>query len=241
MMRKKISKRLSACLDALSSLSRIADIGTDHAYLPCYGITNGIIDSAIAIDVIDGPLMQAQRTVDDYGLRDKIELRKGSGLEPLRIGEVEGVVIAGMGGKLISQLLEESRDVAESLKLLVLQPQSGERILRWTLWNLGFEIIAEKLLEEDGIIYTIITARPISREYSSSAVGAYWALELTFGPLLLKNTKDELFIKKWTQEITKINRILKNIPEENERRAEFVQKKQIIKDVLADATSKRCN
>ena len=229
-MSKKLSRRLSACLDALSSLSRIADIGTDHAYLPCHGIANGMIDSAIAIDVIDGPLAQAKKTIADYELADKIELRKGSGLEPLKIGEVEGVNIAGMGGKLISQLLLDSLAFAQSLKLLVLQPQGGESLLRRTLFENDFAIVNELLLEEDGIIYTIMTAMP-------ERTAEYTELDIMFGPILRQNIKDELFIKKWNQEITAIDVILSNIPEDNERKKDFECKKKLIKDVLVGVIS----
>ena len=229
-MSKKLSKRLSACLDALSSLSRIADIGTDHAYLPCYAIANGIIDSAIAIDVIDGPLTQAKRTIADYGVADKIELRKGSGFAPLSIGEVEGVNLAGMGGKLITQLVKDSLLIAKSMKLLVFQPQGGELILRRTLSENDFAVINEQLLEEDGIIYTVITAKPNKPSKFSD-------LDLTFGPILRQNVEDELFIRRWHQEMTAIDDILSIIPEGNERIAEFEQKKQLIKDVLAGVIS----
>ena len=225
-MAKKLSKRLSACLDALSSLSRIADIGTDHAYLPCYGVANGILASAIAIDVIDGPLAQARKTISDYGLTDKIEVRKGSGLEPLDADEVEGVCIAGMGGKLISQLIEEVLPVAQSMERLVFQPQGGEYSLRCALFRNQFTIINEQLVEEDGIIYTIITAKPGLVELAS-------ATELLFGPILMKNVNDELFVKKWHQEIAMLDKVLSNIPDGNERRLEFEQRKKTIKEVLA--------
>jgi len=230
-MNKKLSKRLSACLNALSSLGKIADIGTDHAYLPCHGITNGLIKRAIAIDIIDGPLAQAKRAIADYGLADKIELRKGSGFKPLKVGEVEGANIAGMGGKLISQLLLDGLPVAKSMKILVFQPQGGESILRKTLFENDFAIANELLLEEDGIIYTIITAKPCPKNNGCSE------LDVIFGPILRQNINDELFIKKWHQECVAIDEILSKIPEGNERKADFEQKKQQIKDVLAGVIS----
>ena len=229
-MRKKLSKRLSACLDALSSLSSFADIGCDHAYLPCYAVLQGIIDSAIAIEVIDGPLAQAKQTIAHYGLTHKIEVRKGSGLGPLSIGEVEGLNIAGMGGKLISQLLLASLPIAKSMEILALQPQGKEALLRRTLFENDFAIINEQLVEEEGIIYTIITAKP-SRHLE------FVELDVTFGPILRKDVKNKLFIKKWHQEIAAIDEILSKIPNDNERKKEFEQKKQLIKDVLAHVTS----
>ena len=221
---KKLSKRLSACLDALSLLNRIADIGTDHAYLPCFGISQGIIDSAIAIDVIDGPLKQAQTTIVDYGLADRIELRKGSGLQPLVAGEVDGVNIAGMGGKLIARLLLESLPVAKSMQRLVFQPQAGEAVLRRTLFENGFTIVDELLLEEEGLIYTIIIAEPGITNFNS--------LDIEFGPILRQNVDNELFQQKWQLELTKINEALRQIPDDNPRRIDFEQRRELIQSVI---------
>lgn len=225
-MNKKLSKRLSACLSALSSHTRIADIGTDHAYLPCYGVANGLIESAIAIDVIDGPLMQAKATIADYGLSDKIELRKGSGLEPLLVGEVEAVNIAGMGGKLIAQLILASLPVAKSLKTLVLQPQAGEYYLRHVLITNGFSIANEQLIEDEGIIYTIITAIPSLNRLSLGEE------DIFFGPFLRLKPKCPLFQKKWQDEIYKIDEVLAKIPTDNERREIFIKRKAAIMEVI---------
>ena len=228
-MNKKLSKRLSACLDALSSLSRIADIGTDHAYLPCFAIANQIIDSAIAIDVIDGPLAQARATITEYGLTQKIELRKGSGLQPLKPGEVDGVNIAGMGGKLIAKLIVESLSVAKSMQLLALQPQAGEATLRRTLFENDFAIINEVLLEEDGLIYTIITACTQAQNFEFNE------LDIEFGPILRQQPSAELFVKKWGIELAKIDEALQKIPADNSKYREFVQRKNLIMEVLSNA------
>jgi len=233
MKTKKLSKRLSACLNALFPLKRIADVGTDHAYLPCYGITTGRLTSAIAIDVIDGPLMQAKATIKDYGLQDQIEVRKGSGLEPLVVNEVEGVVIAGMGGKLISQLIVDSLDVAQSMKKLILQPQSGEYTLRRTLFENDFLIINEELLEEDGIIYTIITAQPGKQDFDE--------LDYLFGPMLRKEPTNGHFITKWERELIAIDEVLGKIPRDNPKRDEFEEKKERIQEVLSNGANTRDN
>ena len=224
---KRLSIRLSACLDALSSYKKIADIGTDHAYLPCFGISSGIIEQAIAIDVIDGPLAQAQATIADYGFTDKIELRKGSGLQPLVAGEVDAINIAGMGGKLIARLLLESLPTAKSMKRLVLQPQAGEATLRRTLFENGFVVVDELLLEEDEIIYTIITAEPGNTNWDE--------LDIEFGPMLRHSTNDPLFQQKWQHELDKIDEALGRIPADNQRRAEFEQRKELIQEVLGNA------
>lgn len=232
-MAKNLSRRLNTCLNALSSVSRIADIGTDHAYLPCEGISKGVIDSAIAIDVIDGPLAQAKATITDYGLGDKIEIRKGSGFEPLVVGEVEGVVIAGMGGKLIAQLLADSLPIAQSMQLLVFQPQGGEYTLRQFLFSNDFEIVDEQLIEEEGIIYTIIVAKPTEKEAYINQ------LDLTFGPILRRNLQNELFVKKWMDELSAIDAVLNQIPVDNPKHDEFQETKKLIEDVLAGAVNER--
>jgi len=195
-------------------------------------VATGIIDSAIAIDIIDGPLARAKQTIADYGLTGKVELRKGSGLEPLEIGEVEGIVIAGVGGKLISQLLLARLSVAKSMQLLVFAPQGGEAILRATLCANDFAIKDEQLLEEDGIIYPIITAYPSSKRREKCS-----DLDIIFGPILRQDVENDLFVRKWTQEITKIERILKNIPEGNARRDDFIKNKQLIEEVLFNGTN----
>ena len=229
-MNKKLSKRLSACLNELSALSVIADIGTDHAYLPCQAVATGVIDKAIAIDVIDGPLAMAKQTITDYGLTEKIELRKGSGLESLKVGEVAGVCLAGMGGKLISQLLLASLPVAKSMQKLTMQPQGGELLLRKMLFENDFAIINEILLEEDGIIYTVMSATPqTSRTYD--------VCDLMFGPILRQNVKDALFVKKWRNELVAIDRILNKIPSSANQKQAFVQKKQLIEEVLLGVVS----
>lgn len=233
MKTKKLSKRLSACLDALFPLKRIADIGTDHAYLPCHGIATTALDSAIAIDVIDGPLMQAKATIKAYGFQEQIELRKGSGLEPLVAGEVEGAVIAGMGGKLIAQLITDSLSVAKSMKKMVLQPQSGEYTLRRSLFKQGFTIINEELLEEDGIIYTVITIQPGKQAFDE--------IDCLFGPILKKEPASRHFITKWQRELMAIDEILDKVPVGNPKRDAFEAKKRQIEEVLTHVTDERCD
>ena len=230
MVNKKLSNRLTACLEALAPSKTIADIGTDHAYLPCFGIATGKLKSAIAIDVIEGPLMQARSTIKDYGLENHIEVRQGSGLEPLKHAEVEGIVIAGMGGKLISQLLTDSITIAKSVKKLVLQPNAGDHILRKMLFENNFEIIDEKLILEDGHLYPIIVAIPESpQKYSSD--------DIMFGPILKLNVTNPLFIMKCEREIIKIDTVLNNLPENHPRILHFKEQKQQIRNVMRHDSS----
>ena len=111
-----IGARLEAIAALVPQNCVVADIGTDHAYLPVWLMHKGLIKAAIAADIAEGPCRAAQTNIGMYGLKDKIEVRRGSGLTVLKPGEADGAVIAGMGGSTIVQILEESTDVAKALK-----------------------------------------------------------------------------------------------------------------------------
>lgn len=134
----------------------MADIGTDHAYLPAYLIETGAVPRAIAGDVMPGPLEAARQTVESAGLADRIELRLGDGLQVLRPGEVTTVTLCGMGGALMAQLLGAVS--LESIERLVLQPmESPERLRAW-LTSHGWRIVHEELVEDAGRIYVVMAA-----------------------------------------------------------------------------------
>ena len=120
----ELSKRLAAIAAMAEPGDRLADIGTDHGYLPIYLVEQNIAPSAIAMDVVEGPLARAFAHVREHGLEEKIVLRKSDGFEKLLPGEADAAVIAGMGGPLMIRILEEGKKTAESLKYLILSPQS---------------------------------------------------------------------------------------------------------------------
>lgn len=208
-MNFELSKRLGTCLSFLSGLDTIADIGTDHALLPCYGILNDKIKKAVAADVGAGPLQSAEKTVDKYQLQANIDLRLGSGLSVLSPGEVEGIVIAGMGGKLIRSIIEADLPVAKSLKRLVLQSNVDADIVRQGLMAHGFQIIDEALIAEDGKYYEIVVAEPVKEPVT------YSAKELAFGPSLLKTPKDPVFQAYWNIALEKQRLILSRLPKDH--------------------------
>ncbi len=151
-----IGERLECIAKMVPAGCVIADIGTDHAYLPVWLLQKGQIKAAIAADIAAGPCRAAQSNIGLYGLKDKIEVRMGSGLTVLKPGEADGAVIAGMGGSTIIQIIEESRELAESLKFLIVQPMAGAAGLRrWAALN-GWRIAAEALAEEAQHLYEII-------------------------------------------------------------------------------------
>lgn len=156
----KLSKRLQTIANFVDPGNSVADIGTDHALLSCYLIQEGIAPQVVAADVNEGPLKGAEMQVKGYLLQDKISLRLGNGLKVLKPGEIDTVVVAGMGGSTIKTILEDSPKVVKNLKQLILQPNiAGELIRRWACEN-NFKIVDEELINEDGYYYEIIVLEP---------------------------------------------------------------------------------
>ena len=155
----KLTDRLLKIASLVSDGKKIADIGTDHGYIPVYLLKEGKVPFAVLADVNKGPLDNAHKEVIQNNLLDKVDLRLGSGIEVLEIGEVEEVIIAGMGGILISELLEAKKEVAHNVEKLILQPMQAQEELRYYLLNNGYEILEEVLVREDFRIYEIIVAK----------------------------------------------------------------------------------
>lgn len=155
----KLTDRLLKIASLVTKGKKIADIGTDHGYIPVHLLNEGHIDFAILADVNKGPLENARKEVRHNNLIDKVDLRLGSGIEVLKKGEVDEVIIAGMGGILISELLEANIEVAQSTEKFILQPMQAQKELRKYLLNNGYEILDEVLVREDFRIYEIIVAK----------------------------------------------------------------------------------
>lgn len=136
--------------------SRVADIGTDHGYLPIALVERGICPCALAMDVREGPLKRAQEHVREHGLDGKIECRLSNGLMQLKPGEADTAVMAGMGGELIVHILEQGRHMWEHLRQAVLSPQSEPDKVRRFLEEEGFSIERESMVQEDGKFYTVL-------------------------------------------------------------------------------------
>lgn len=155
-----LSKRLKTIADSIISFESLADIGTDHAYLPIYLILNNKIKKAIATDINVGPLDIAKKNIAENGVLSRIDIRMGNGLSTLHKDEVQVIVISGMGGILIKEILEKDICIAKSAKLLILQPMRDSQVLRRWLYSNGFYIEDEELLEEDNKFYEIIWTKP---------------------------------------------------------------------------------
>ncbi|MBC7087170.1 MAG: SAM-dependent methyltransferase [Tissierellales bacterium] len=155
----KLSKRLQSLINYVPQNSIVADIGTDHGYVPCALIENGISKYVIATDVSQNSLSKTTELIDTKLFKDKITTRVGNGLEPIKPFEVDTVIIAGMGGTLISEILNQNLKKADTYINFILQPMVASTELRIFLNNNGFEIIDEDLVEEDDFIYEIIFAK----------------------------------------------------------------------------------
>ncbi|MBM7855768.1 tRNA (adenine22-N1)-methyltransferase [Desulfohalotomaculum tongense] len=158
MSKQGINKRLLTLASFVEPGKVVADIGTDHAYLPIYLVQSGKVSRVIACDINEKPLRVAEKNVISSGLASKIELRLGNGLQVLRPGEVQLAVIAGMGGGTVRQILEASPKVLASLERLVLQPMGDEADLRRWLLDNGWQLTDETLVLEDERLYTVIVS-----------------------------------------------------------------------------------
>lgn len=156
LLNMKLTDRLQTIADFVEKGSRVADIGTDHGYLSVYLVENNIADMVIATDVNEKPLEKASECIKEYDLSKKVKTRLGNGLEPINKGEVDTVIIAGMGGHLISDILDSSKKVANSIKTFILQPMTGEEELREYLYNSDYTIVSEKLAKEGKRFYHIL-------------------------------------------------------------------------------------
>ena len=171
-----LSPRLAAAASFVLTGLPMADIGTDHAYLPAHLVQTGAVPRAIAADLLPGPLEAARATVAEAGLSDLVETRLGNGLQALKPGEAATATICGMGGPLIAEILAQGP--LEGLQRLVLQPMGGEESLRRWLMENGWFLIDEEMVEDAGRIYIIMAAEP-------GAMDLTWA-DAFLGPYLLR-------------------------------------------------------
>ena len=190
---KHLSARLACVASLVPAGARVADIGSDHAYLPAALVLDGKIDFAIAGEVVKGPYENAVREIKDHQLEGQVIPRLADGLAAIEPADkVDTITIAGMGGSLIASILEKDKNKLTGIKRLVLQPNVGESQLREWLMNNDYQIMNEKIIEEDNHIYEIIVAEP------SVVPFRYSKYELDFGPFLLEN-KGPVFRKKWQE------------------------------------------
>jgi tRNA (adenine22-N1)-methyltransferase len=183
----KLSKRLSTAASYVRSGAFVADIGTDHAYLPIYLVSNGIAAQALASDVNEGPILKAKENISKYGLKNKIYTEIADGLDKIERYNPTDIVICGMGGELIAKILNASDYVKNKNVRLILQPMTSVFELREYLSN-EFSTVAENVVCEDNKIYQIICVEydGIKHEYTSA--------ELELGKLNIINKSSEFSV-----------------------------------------------
>ena len=153
----RLSKRLKLIADKVPSCDTLADIGSDHAYVPIYLIENNICKKALATDIKDGPNLVAQKNIKKFDMEKRIEILKGSGLKPIKEKEVEIIIIAGLGGVQITEILENDFEKAKKSRLIILQPMNYTELVRKWLNSNGFKICDEELIKEDNKLYVVIS------------------------------------------------------------------------------------
>lgn len=155
----KLSKRLMTIVEFVPKNSIVGDIGTDHGYIPAYLIQNNISKKVIGTDISKGSLDKMIGYVKKFGNENKIETRLGYGLEVLKPYEVDTVIIAGMGGVLINEILNKDKNITNSITNFIFQPMLGVDKLRKYLIENNFQIIKEELVKEDNKYYEILLAK----------------------------------------------------------------------------------
>lgn len=180
-----LDDRLEAVVAFVEAGAAVADIGTDHGYLAMELKRRDSSRRVIAADKNGGPCGAARKTLRENGMEQAVEVRQGDGLAALAAGEVDTVCIAGMGGKLITDILAARPEVFAGLKCVVLQPQNAFGVLRGWLYEHGWHIEDEALAKVDGRVYQIIRAVPGKAAMPPGQ-------ELLIGPVLLKK-RPELF------------------------------------------------
>lgn len=243
----QLSLRLSAIADMVTTGNRLVDVGCDHGYLPVYLIQQKKIPSAIAMDVRKGPLSRAKEHIRQYGLEEYIQARLSDGLENLKAGEGDTLVIAGMGGPLMERILTDGQSVRDSFSELILQPQSDIPHFRRFIQSQGFQIVEEKMVEEEGKFYPMMRVVRTCPEGDGNenlvSEAAPYTLEEAFGKFLLKEHNPVLYRYLLREERIRAD-ILKQLQAAPQAEAvtarirEVKEEAQLIKAALAEYESK---
>lgn len=184
MVALKLGERLLAAAALTRQGRALADIGTDHALLPVYLLLGGKIPRAVACDIGKGPLENARRTVEKYGVGEKVQLILSDGLRELEGLHLKDFVLTGMGGNLISDILRDAPFIKEEGVHLVLQPQSHAEDVREFLYSNGFEILREELASEGRHLYLLLEAEFTGRSEPFGVKEIYFGkLEDSASPL----------------------------------------------------------
>ena len=226
----ELSKRLNWIIEKLDKVEVIMDVGTDHGYIPIYLVKNNIAKKVIASDINKEPLKKAKINASLDGVLDKIDIRLGGGLIPLKNKEANAVIIAGMGGNLIRDILENDLDKVKNLDYLILQPAQNPEVLRKYLYTGDYEILDEDICLDEGKYYEIFKIKYKAGDYISLDEIFY-----EISPTIL-NKKSSLFKSYIENKIEKnekvIEFIIDNTEHAIERKNELNEKNQQLEKLL---------
>ena len=183
-----ISNRLKLVASMVTKGNIVADVGTDHGYVPIYLLKENICEFAYAMDINKGPIERAREHVEQEGLTNQIELIHCDGMKGLEGKKVDTVVIAGMGGELVCKILDES-PVIDEIKELILSPHSDIDKVRQNVMEKGFNIVDESMIREFGKYYNVIKAHRINE---TEDIDNYSEFDLLYSQILFKK-KDKIF------------------------------------------------
>jgi Predicted SAM-dependent methyltransferase len=231
----QLSQRLQAVADLAEDAGVVADVGTDHGYIPLFLIACGKAQRAIAMDINEGPLQRAREHIRQYNQQERIETRLSDGLSKLRPGEAQTIVIAGMGGALMKRILTEGEATAHAADCLVLQPQSELPMFRRFLVEYGYRILREDMVYEDGKFYSMMAVK-----WTESDVGdnlqAMTEADFKYGPLLRARKHPVLrkyLLRQKEQKQKILERLGKNARQDvSERRAQIREELEEIEVLL---------
>ena len=226
-----LSMRLERVAAHMPAGARLADIGSDHAYLPVALLRRGAIAAAVAGEVALTPFHAAQRTVRENGLEQHITVRHANGLRAIEAQDnISAISICGMGGETIRDILESGKARLSGRERLVLQPNGGEQPLRQWLMDNHYRILCEELLRENRFYYEIIVAERVGPV-------TYTAEQLYFGPFQMQ-ARSPLFLGKWQRMLGEKQKILGNLARARQavpeaRVQEIAQQARWITELLA--------
>lgn len=222
---------MKAVAAMVTSGHRLADVGTDHGYVPIALVQQKRIPSAIAMDINVGPLEHAKENIALYQVEDYIQTRLSDGVEGLHEDEVDTILIAGMGGELVIHILTEGERVCRKVRELILQPQSELRKVRKFLREHKYKIVDEDMVLEEGKYYPMMKVIPVEEDnfWKNKPDSIIIPCDM-YGPILLKNGNPTLrkFLVKQHKQLTQILQSLEKQPESD---AILERKKEVMEEI----------
>lgn len=219
----ELSKRLNLIANYIDKCDTLVDVGTDHGYIPIYSVLKDICKKSIATDINKDPLDKAKLNSIFEGVDESVEVRLGGGLEPITKGEAQGLVIAGMGGNLIRDILEADKEKAKEFDFIILQPAQNPEVLREYIYTNGYEVIEEDLCIDEEKYYELFKVRVKDGE-STELDPIYYEIS----PKLLRD-KNPIMKEYIASKIEKYNKILNFIDDDTES---AVERKKELKEKI---------